>query len=114
MLIQASFPNPERILRPGLFARVKVRMEVLKDAMLVPLRSILEIQNKNYVYIVKEDSTVLQKEVEAGPLQGDMQVITAGLKPDDRIVLEGIQMMRSGMKVNPVESDFRSQSQENR
>ncbi len=114
MLIQASFPNPERILRPGLFARIKVQMDVLKDAMLIPLRSILEIQNKYYVYVVDQEGVVHQKEVQAGPLQGDMRVISEGLSPDDRIVLEGIQLVRSGMKVNPVEKTFPSQSQENR
>ena len=113
MLIQASFPNPQRILRPGLFARIKVRMDVMQDALLVPLRCILEIQNKYYLYVVEKDGTVRQKEVEAGPLQGDMQVITKGLAPEDRVVLEGIQMIRSGMKVNPVEKSFRSQSRKN-
>ncbi len=114
MLIQASFPNPERILRPGLFARIKVQMDVLNDAMIIPLRSILEIQNKYYVYVVDQEGVVKQKEVKAGPLQGDMRVISEGLSPDDRIVLEGIQMVRSGMKVNPVEKTFPSHSQKNR
>ncbi len=112
MLIQAAFPNPGRLLRPGQFARVKVEMEVLHDALLVPLRSIIEIQGKYYLYVVDEDHVVKQKEVEAGPLQGDLQVISKGLKPEETVVLEGIQMVRSGMKVSPVIKQFESKSPE--
>ncbi len=112
MLIQASFPNPDRLLRPGLFARIKVEMEVLHHAVLVPLRSILEVQGKYYVYVVDNDHVVKQKEVEAGPLQGDLQVISKGLNAGDVVVLKGIQMIRSGMKVSPVITTFQSKSQE--
>ncbi len=112
MLIQAAFPNPEKILRPGLFARVRVE-SVLKNALVVPLRCILEVQGKYFVYTVDQQGVVHQKSVEAGPLQGDMQVIKSGVTPDDRLVLEGIQIVRSGMKVKPVLTEFRSQSKEN-
>ena len=112
MLIQAAFPNPEKILRPGLFARVRVE-SVLKNALVVPLRCILEVQGKYFVFTVDQQGVVHQKSVEAGPLQGDMQVIKSGVTPDDRLVLEGIQMVRSEMKVKPVLKEFRSQSKEN-
>ena len=112
MLIQAAFPNPEKILRPGLFARVRVE-SVLKNALVVPLRCILEVQGKYFVFTVDQQGVVHQKSVEAGPLQGDMQVIKSGVTPDDRLVLEGIQMEHSEMKVKPVLTEFRSQSKEN-
>ncbi len=113
MLIQAAFPNPERLLRPGLFARIKVEMEKLDNAILVPLRSIMEIQGRYYLYVVDKDSVVKQKEVKVGPLQGNYQVISEGLNPGDQVVLEGIQMVHSGMKIKPVLKQFQLKEQEN-
>lgn len=112
ILIQSAFPNPEKLLRPGQFARIKMEMDILNNAMVVPLRSILELQGKFYLYTVDADGIVQQKEVQAGPLLGDLQVVTEGVHPGEQIVLEGIQMVRSGMKVKPVLKEFHSQSRE--
>ncbi|MHC4159090.1 MAG: efflux RND transporter periplasmic adaptor subunit, partial [Planctomycetota bacterium] len=67
ILIQASFPNPDEILRPGQFAQIRVRVDVVKDGILVPQRCVMELQGLYNVYIVDENNTVKQREVKVGP-----------------------------------------------
>ncbi len=110
ILIQASFPNPDDILRPGLFAKVKARLYVDKNALLVPQRCVSEIQGKHSVYVVSPDSLIHFVSVKTGPTIGDMWIITHGLKKNDQVVLEGIQQVKEGMKVNPELQIFQSKS----
>ncbi len=109
ILIQATFPNPKRILRPGLFARIKAELYVDSNALLVPQRCVVETQGKYSVFVVS-DSTVHFVSVETGPTVGDMWIIEKGLKPADQVVLEGLQMVKEGMKVDPQSTVFQSKS----
>ncbi|UBM62743.1 efflux RND transporter periplasmic adaptor subunit [Candidatus Sulfidibacterium hydrothermale] len=109
ILIQATFPNPDKVLRPGLFARVKARIYVDTNALLIPQRCIQETQGKSSVFVV-QDSVIRFVSVETGPTVGDMWIIKKGLKNGDHVVLEGLQYVKDGMKVIPELKTFQSQS----
>jgi membrane fusion protein (multidrug efflux system) len=98
------FPNPGNLLRPGQYAKVRVAVDVKKGAILVPQRAVNELQGSYQVAVVGADNKVTMKVVKAGPLEGTMWVIEEGLKPGDRIVVEGLQRVRSGMTVVPKEA----------
>jgi membrane fusion protein (multidrug efflux system) len=99
--IQAVFPNPSGLLRPGQFGRVRLPLTVRKGAILVPQRAVQELQGGYSVFVVGHDSTVKTQAVTVGARIGTDWVITTGLESTDRIVVEGVQKVRSGMKVNP-------------
>ena len=109
ILVQASFPNPDKMLRPGLFARVKARIYVDTNALLVPQRCVNQTQGKTNVFVV-QDSVVRFVSVETGPTVGDMWVIKKGLKKGESVVLEGLQYVKDGMKIIPEEKTFHSKS----
>ncbi len=102
ILVQASFPNPDEILRPGQFAQIRARVEVVKDGILIPQRCIMELQGLYSVYVVGENNTVKQREVKVGPKIDRFWLVTEGLKSGEKVVYEGLQKVRNGMTVNPV------------
>ena len=112
ILIQATFPNNNRILRPGMFAKVRVKMETLQNAILVPQRCVQELQGQYSVFVVDSQNVVNAKQVKAGQRIGDLWLISEGLINSDRIVIDGLQKVASGMTVNPVQGEFKSQSNE--
>jgi membrane fusion protein, multidrug efflux system len=100
--VRGSVPNPDRLFKPGFFARVRVPMGDKYDAVLVSDRSIGTQQGQKYVLVVDEKSTVAFRPVQLGPLQNDgLRVVTSGVKPEDRIVVNGIQRARPGTAVKP-------------
>lgn len=101
LLLQASFPNPGHILRPGQFAKVRGTVDIIPDAILVPTRCIAEIQGKKYVYKVQEDHTLIQQSIRTGRKHKGLYIVTEGLQPDDEVVFEGLQKISTGMKINP-------------
>jgi membrane fusion protein (multidrug efflux system) len=102
MLVQASFPNPDQLLRPGQFARIKAQVEIIKEGILVPQRCMSELQGAFSVYVVTGDNKVERRAVKAGPKVDAFWLITEGLKPGERIVYEGMQKVKDGTIVNPV------------
>lgn len=99
--VEASFPNTEGLLLPGQFARVKADYTTLKDATVVPRRAITELQGRFRVMVVGTDNTVAVREVQLGPIKDNDQVIQSGLKPGERVIVEGLQKVRPGMTVAP-------------
>jgi membrane fusion protein, multidrug efflux system len=104
------FPNPDNLLRPGQYGRVRVAVDVKKGAILVPQRAVNELQGSYQVAVVGADNTATIKVVTVGPRDGSTWVIEKGLNPGDRIVVEGIQRVRSGMKVAPKEAAASSEA----
>ncbi len=98
------FPNPDNLLRPGQYGKVRVAVDVRKGAILVPQRAVNELQGSYQVAVVGADNTATIKVVSLGPRDGSMWVVEKGLSPGDRIIVEGIQRVRSGMKVAPKEA----------
>ncbi|MCD6271587.1 MAG: efflux RND transporter periplasmic adaptor subunit [Deltaproteobacteria bacterium] len=102
LLIQASFPNPDEMLRPGQFARVKAKVEVVKDGILIPQRCVTELQGMYSVFVVDNTNKVKKREVKAGPKIKQFWLITKGLKPGEKVVYEGLQKVKAGAVVNPI------------
>lgn len=99
--LEAAFPNPDRLLRPGLFARVRAATEQRSGAVLVPQRAVTELQGRYQVFVLDKDNKVEVRAVETGPRIGGDWLIEQGVKPGDRLVLAGLQRLRAGMQVEP-------------
>jgi membrane fusion protein (multidrug efflux system) len=99
--IQATFPNPRGLLRPGQFGRVRVQIGTAKSAVVVPQRAVQELQGTYTVAIVKADDTVEIRPVEVGSRTGTDWVISKGLQAGERVVIDGVQKARAGAKVKP-------------
>jgi membrane fusion protein (multidrug efflux system) len=99
--VRAEFPNPEKLLRPGMFGRIKVDLGARPDSILVPERAITELQGKNFVWVIGADDKATQRPVKVGGQIGESYMILEGLKPGDRVVVEGLQKMREGAVVQP-------------
>ena len=97
---QFSFPNPERILRPNQYGRARIVTDVKQAAVLVPQRAVQEIQGLYSVMVVKPDETVEQRMVKVGERVGNLWLIDSGAKPGEKVIVEGIQKVRPGIKVN--------------
>lgn len=97
----ALFPNPGNILRPGQYAMVRAVTGEDKGALLIPQPAVSELQGGYEVVVVGGGNKVATRQVQVGDKVGTMWVITQGLKPGDRVVVEGQQKVRSGMRVQP-------------
>jgi membrane fusion protein (multidrug efflux system) len=103
ILIQATFPNSSYVLRPGQFARIRATIDLQENGLLLPQRCVQEMQGRYNVFVVNDDNTVEFREIEVGSTHAtSFLVVTSGLEPGDKVVYEGLQMVRSGIKVNPV------------
>jgi RND family efflux transporter MFP subunit len=100
--VAALFPNPDGLLRPGQFARVRAVVSVAKGALLVPQRSLTELQGGYQLATVDADNHVHIAPVKIGAQLGSLRVVETGLHPGDRVVAEGIQKVREGAVVNPL------------
>ena len=97
---QFSFPNPERILRPSQYGKARFVVDVKEGALLVPQRAVQEIQGLYSLMVVKPDATVEQRMVKGGERVGNQWVIDSGIKPGEKVIVEGIQRVRPGVKVS--------------
>jgi len=100
--LEASFPNPDLLLLPGQFARVRAPYETLKNVVVIPRKAISELQGLFRVYVVTSQNQVVAREVTLGPETGNDVVVEAGLEAGDAVIVEGIQKARPGMTVQPV------------
>jgi len=112
ILVQASFPNPQELLRPGQFAKVKALISVVKDGILIPQRCVLELQGLYSVYVVGDEDKVQTRRIKVGPKIKQFWLITEGLKPGEHIVYEGLQRAKDGAVVKPTVKDIESKNQE--
>ncbi|HDO27820.1 MAG TPA: efflux RND transporter periplasmic adaptor subunit [Bacteroidetes bacterium] len=110
LLVQTTFPNPERLLKPGQYAKVVVKMKEVKGALLIPQRCVMELQGQHSVYVVTDDSIVENRQIVTGERIGDLWLIKKGLKPDDKVVIDALQKVNSGLKVIPELTVFKSKS----
>ena len=111
LIMKAVFPNPDGMLMPGMFARVKLTGETIPNAILVPQRSVQQLLGKSFVMTISEDGKSVAKSVELGAQVGSYYVVTAGLTPQDTIVVEGLTNLREGVdlaatEVTPGEMGF--------
>jgi membrane fusion protein (multidrug efflux system) len=97
----AEFPNPEGLLRPGLFGRVRAAAEVAENVILVPQRAVQETQGNKSVLVVGADNLVTLRTISPGASVGDLLIVRDGVKPGERVIVDGIQKARPGSPVNP-------------
>jgi RND family efflux transporter MFP subunit len=102
LLVRGILPNPERVLLPGFFVRMRLPMgRVNRNALLVPQRALQTDQGGTYLLVLGESDVVRQRYVQLGPLSGGLQVITSGLQPEDRVVVGDLWRATPGTKVVP-------------
>ena len=111
MLVQASFPNPRELLRPGQYAKVKALVTVVKDGILIPQRCVVELQGTYSVFVVGDSDKVQRRSIKVGPRIKQFWLITQGLKPGEHIVYEGLQRVKDGMLVKPTVKEIGSTDQ---
>jgi RND family efflux transporter MFP subunit len=97
--VRAEFPNPQRVLRPGQFGRVRAVTEEVPDAILVPQVAVQDLQGAKTVMVVGEDSKVAMRTVTLRQPYQDFYIVSAGLKPGERVIVEGLQKVRPGLVV---------------
>ena len=102
IMVQATFPNPENILRPGMYAKVRAQTDVQHNALVVPQTSVSSIQGQYEVAVIGADNKVTLRPVTPGKKTGSLWVINVGLKPGERVVADGAQKLQEGMEVRPV------------
>jgi RND family efflux transporter MFP subunit len=101
IIVRALFPNPDGVLVPGLFARVRIPAAAPYEALLVDEKVIGTDQSERYVLTVGANNIAEYKKVTLGPMYEGLRVIANGLKPTDRVITTGLQMVRPGAPVSP-------------
>ena len=99
VLARGVFPNPGNVLRPGQYAKIRAVVEVKKNALLIPQRAVQDLQGVHQVAVVKADDTVDVRAVQVDARVGSLWIIAHGLKPGERVVVEGGDRVRAGQKV---------------
>ncbi|MBC7793050.1 MAG: efflux RND transporter periplasmic adaptor subunit [Clostridia bacterium] len=97
--VRAVVPNPDGLLRPGMFARMRVPSQTLKGALLVDDRAIGTDQDRKFVYIVESNGTVVYRAVKLGPKHDGLRIVLDGITKDDRVIVSGLQRVRPGVMV---------------
>jgi len=102
VMARGTFQNPGGVLRPGQFAKIRATVEVKQDALLVPQRAVRDLQGLFEVAVVGADDTVETRPVKVGERIGSLWIVDKGLKPGERVIVEGAEKVRSGEKVKPI------------
>src|SRR5579883_2231296 len=101
IIVQALFPNPERLLRPGMFARVRAKLQDRPDAVLVPQLAVQQMQGVKTVFVVAPANTVSVRTITDGGPYGQFFIVQSGLRAGERVIVEGVQKARPGARVSP-------------
>jgi membrane fusion protein, multidrug efflux system len=102
LAVQVRFPNPEKLVRPGQYGRVRFVTDTRKGALLVPQRAVQELQNLFSLAVVGSDNKVTFRNVTVGPRVGNLWLIEKGLNPGEQVVVEGLQRLKDGAVIEPI------------
>jgi membrane fusion protein (multidrug efflux system) len=108
--LEADFPNPDAIVIAGLFARARLPIDNLPDALLIPQRAVAELQGNFRVFVVADDGTVTMKAVKLGPQVGRMMVVESGLAAGEHVAIDGLLNLKDGATIEPKLVDFDQQA----
>ncbi len=97
------FPNPKRMLSPGMFAKIRLPKGEPHQAILIPEAALNSDQGQQYIYVVNDKNDAVYRRVEIGSPQGDLREIKSGLAANERVVIEGQQRVQAGKPVKPIE-----------
>jgi RND family efflux transporter MFP subunit len=98
---RAVFPNPDMLLTPGMFARMRLVGSSEYEALLVPQAAVGTDQGRRFAYVVDGEGNARQQEVRLGPVVDGFQLVREGLRAEDRVVVNGLQRVRPGTRVTP-------------
>jgi len=110
---EAAFSNPNRLLRPGQFVKAKVVTDVRKNALLIPQRSVIEMQGVFQVFVVDNANKVDLKIIQVGPSYKDSYIVTDGLTANDKVAMGGTSLLKSGSVITPKMIDWTPGKTEN-
>jgi len=110
ILVQASFPNPDGLLRPGMYSKVSVQTDLAENAIIIPQRCVIELQGQYTVFVVNDSNKVVSRPVIIAYKSGDLAAISDGLKPGEKIVIDALQKVRSGVEISPIDTTFTSKT----
>jgi membrane fusion protein (multidrug efflux system) len=100
--LQALFPNPDNLLRPGQYGRVRMRRtDAGANVVLVPEKALIQVQGSYSLAVVGPANKVTLRRVEVGPVAGTLRIITSGIHAGEQVVAEGVQKVSDGMTVTP-------------
>ena len=97
--MRCSFPNPDGLLKPGLFVRIRFLYGELQKVILIPEAAIAADQDRKYVYVINDKDQIEHRQVKIGKIRKDLRAVTEGLKGDERVVVKGVQRVRPGVTV---------------
>ncbi len=103
LTVVAEFPNPERIIRPGQFGKVRGAIDTAENATLIPQVALMEQQGGKTVFVVDNENKVALRSVTLGDRYENLIIVKQGVKPGERVIAEGLQRLRPGMLVTPTE-----------
>ena len=106
MTFEASFPNPEKLLRPGQYVKILLVTDVRNSALLIPQRAVIEMQGISQVYVLGDSSKVHLKIISTGPTYKDAYIVEDGLAAGDKIAFGGTQLLRNGTVITPKPTDW--------
>jgi len=101
--LKAEFPNPAAALFPNQFVNVRMQVETLKGATVVPTAAIQRGSVGAFVYRVNDDNTVTVRPVKLGPAEGETTVVTSGVAPGERVVVDGLDKLKDGASIEPID-----------
>ena len=109
--VRAEMPNPDHILLPGQFTKVRLLLDVRENAVVVPSKAIAIEKGGAYIFVVRADSVAERRMVELGPEVGNNVIIERGLIPNEHIVVEGFHKLTHGDKVIPLTGESKQKAQ---
>lgn len=110
LMIEVAFPNPDKLVRSGQYAKVRGVVATKENAILVPQRAVQELQATFSVAVVDKENKVEMRPVTPGERVGNLWIIEKGLNPDDRIIVEGLQKVRQGITVKAIETKIEEEA----
>ncbi len=111
LTIEALFPNPKGLLRPGLFVKARLLLSTYPNAVLVPQRAVFQLQNLSQVFTVSDSNTLKVNIVQTGPKVGDAWIITKGLKQGDKVAVIGTASLTPNSRIEAVEMKWPDDAQ---
>jgi len=109
--VEAAFPNPNSVLLPGQFARVRAPYQTIENAVLVPRKAVVDMQGQFQVYVVNDQNVVESRKLKLGPNKNLNVIVEEGLSGGEAVIVEGLQKVRPGMIVAPKAADAARESQ---
>lgn len=108
ILVQSTFPNPDRLIRPGQFARIRIMFSRADNAILIPQKCALELQGQYSVYVVNSENKLENRQIEVGETVGEFYLVSEGLNAGEKILMEGLQRARQDLEIIPEVTEFES------